>query len=308
MNADTIFAVASGAGHAAIAVMRLSGPASRTIVAALCGRVPAPRRASFRRLRNVVGEELDRGMVVWLPGPGSYTGEDFGGILPARRTRGAGGRGGRAGGSWRPAGRAGRIHPARLSQRPHGPDRGGGGTRPRRRGNRGAATSGAAPAGWRTGSALWRLGGTAARAAGAAGGTDRLPGRGPAARGRGAGAGRARGAARRGDAAPGRWPSWRATARRSGVRRRRPPERRQVVAGERARRTGCGDRLGDPGHDARRAGDAGGVGRRAGHAGGHRRPARRGRCDRGRRRPARPRPRRGGRSGDRGAGSRGGRA
>ena len=76
MNADTIFAVASGAGHAAIAVMRISGPASRNALASLCGRLPAPRRASFCRLRNDEGEELDQAMVVWLPGPASYTGED----------------------------------------------------------------------------------------------------------------------------------------------------------------------------------------------------------------------------------------
>ena len=76
MNADTIFAVASGAGQAALAVMRVSGPASRRILASLCGSVPAPRRASFRRLRNPEGSELDQSIVVWLPGPGSYTGED----------------------------------------------------------------------------------------------------------------------------------------------------------------------------------------------------------------------------------------
>jgi tRNA modification GTPase len=76
MNADTIFAVASGSGQAALAVMRVSGPDSRGILAALCGRVPAPRRATFCRLRNGAGLELDQGMVVWLPGPGSYTGED----------------------------------------------------------------------------------------------------------------------------------------------------------------------------------------------------------------------------------------
>jgi len=76
MHADTIFAVASGAGQAAIAVMRLSGPASRDLLGALCGRMPPPRRASFRRLRDSDGAELDQGMVVWLPGPGSYTGED----------------------------------------------------------------------------------------------------------------------------------------------------------------------------------------------------------------------------------------
>ena len=76
MDADTIFAVASGTGQAAIAVMRLSGPASCAMLGTLCGRVPAPRRASFRRLRDAEGAELDQGMVVWLPGPGSYTGED----------------------------------------------------------------------------------------------------------------------------------------------------------------------------------------------------------------------------------------
>ncbi len=76
MNADTIFAVASGAGQAAIAVMRLSGPDSRHMLAAVCGRVPPPRRASFRRLRDAQGIELDQAMVVWLPGPGNYAGED----------------------------------------------------------------------------------------------------------------------------------------------------------------------------------------------------------------------------------------
>src|SRR5579872_3004757 len=71
MDADTIFAIASGAGHAAIAVMRISGPECRRVLAALCGRVPPARRMSLRRLGD-----LDQAMVVWLPGPGSYTGED----------------------------------------------------------------------------------------------------------------------------------------------------------------------------------------------------------------------------------------
>lgn len=71
MDADTIFAIASGAGHAAIAVMRLSGPEARRVLARLCERVPPPRRVSLRRLGDI-----DQAMVVWLPGPGSYTGED----------------------------------------------------------------------------------------------------------------------------------------------------------------------------------------------------------------------------------------
>jgi tRNA modification GTPase len=76
MDADTIFAVASGAGQAAIAVMRLSGPAAGVVLHGLCGDVPAARRASLRRLRDRDGTMLDQAMVVWLPGPGSYTGED----------------------------------------------------------------------------------------------------------------------------------------------------------------------------------------------------------------------------------------
>jgi tRNA modification GTPase len=73
---DTVFALASGQGRAAVAVIRVSGPECREIVSALCGRLPAPRRASVRRLRGAHGTVLDEAVVLWFPGPGSYTGED----------------------------------------------------------------------------------------------------------------------------------------------------------------------------------------------------------------------------------------
>lgn len=74
---DTIFALASGAGRGAVAVMRLSGSAGSTILQGLVGRLPEPRRASLRRLRAPeTGEILDEALVLWFPGPGSYTGED----------------------------------------------------------------------------------------------------------------------------------------------------------------------------------------------------------------------------------------
>ena len=73
---DTIFAVASGAGRAAIAVMRISGPEAARLLAGLGTKLPAPRRAVLRRLRVADGAVLDQAMVVWMPGPGSYTGED----------------------------------------------------------------------------------------------------------------------------------------------------------------------------------------------------------------------------------------
>lgn len=74
---DTIFAKASGAGRAAVAVLRLSGPQAGAVIARLGGRLPAPRQASLRRLRCPrSGEVLDHALVLWFPGPRSYTGED----------------------------------------------------------------------------------------------------------------------------------------------------------------------------------------------------------------------------------------
>lgn len=73
---DTIMARASGAGPAAVAVLRLSGPRAGSVLAALAGHLPEPRRASLRRLRGSDGDVLDEALVLWFPGPGSYTGED----------------------------------------------------------------------------------------------------------------------------------------------------------------------------------------------------------------------------------------
>ncbi len=74
---DTIFALASGSARAAIAVMRLSGPGSGDALAGLCGgRLPDPRYAALRRLRAASGATLDHALVLWLPGPATYTGED----------------------------------------------------------------------------------------------------------------------------------------------------------------------------------------------------------------------------------------
>ncbi len=71
-----IFAVASGAGRAAVAVLRLSGAETGQVLDAVCGGRPTPRRASVRRLRNASGELLDQALVLWMPAPDSYTGED----------------------------------------------------------------------------------------------------------------------------------------------------------------------------------------------------------------------------------------
>jgi tRNA modification GTPase len=74
---DTIFAKATGAGAAAIAIIRLTGPLSADILTRLAGPLPRPREASLRRLRAPgPGDTLDRAIVLWMPGPGTFTGED----------------------------------------------------------------------------------------------------------------------------------------------------------------------------------------------------------------------------------------
>ena len=75
--ADTIFAVATGAGRSAVAIVRVSGPATRIVTKALAGRVPAPRAATLARLRDPgSGEMLDHALVLFLEGPKSELGED----------------------------------------------------------------------------------------------------------------------------------------------------------------------------------------------------------------------------------------
>src|SRR3990172_1737199 len=74
---DTICALASGAGRAAIAVIRNSGPATGEVLRALCG-LPEARHASLRTMRDPrTGTLLDRGLVLWFPAPSSFTGEDM---------------------------------------------------------------------------------------------------------------------------------------------------------------------------------------------------------------------------------------
>ena len=73
---ETIFALSSGAPPAAIGVIRISGPRAGTALQALAGRLPGPRHVSLARLRDARGALLDEALVLWLPGPGTETGED----------------------------------------------------------------------------------------------------------------------------------------------------------------------------------------------------------------------------------------
>ncbi|MBW3558354.1 MAG: tRNA uridine-5-carboxymethylaminomethyl(34) synthesis GTPase MnmE [Proteobacteria bacterium] len=73
---DTIFARATAAGRAAVAIVRVTGPGAAEVLEALAGGAPPPRQAAVRRLRSRNGEVIDTALVLWMPGPGSFTGED----------------------------------------------------------------------------------------------------------------------------------------------------------------------------------------------------------------------------------------
>lgn len=77
---ETIVALSSGALPSGIAVVRISGPQSRSALARLAGRRPEPRRASLRRIRDAAGDTIDRGIVLFFEGPDTVTGEDVGEI------------------------------------------------------------------------------------------------------------------------------------------------------------------------------------------------------------------------------------
>jgi len=74
---DTIYALSSGSPPAGIAVIRVSGDRAGGALTALAGSLPEPRRASQRTLRGKQGDPLDDALVLWLPGPGTATGEDI---------------------------------------------------------------------------------------------------------------------------------------------------------------------------------------------------------------------------------------
>lgn len=72
---DTIFALATAAGRAAVAVVRVSGPETLSIVQALTGKPPKARMAGLRTLRHQ-DVDIDEALVLRFEGPASYTGED----------------------------------------------------------------------------------------------------------------------------------------------------------------------------------------------------------------------------------------
>jgi tRNA modification GTPase len=88
-GSDTIAAVATAPGRAALALLRISGPRAAAIAAGLTAEAVEgrprrssaplePRRAALRRLVHPeTGAVLDHAILTWFPGPASYTGEDL---------------------------------------------------------------------------------------------------------------------------------------------------------------------------------------------------------------------------------------
>ncbi|TPN83605.1 tRNA uridine-5-carboxymethylaminomethyl(34) synthesis GTPase MnmE [Mesorhizobium sp. CU2] len=72
---DSIVALSSGRLPAGIAAIRISGPQTRFVIETMAGPVKG-RFTTLRRLKAADGSTIDHGLVIFFPGPGSFTGED----------------------------------------------------------------------------------------------------------------------------------------------------------------------------------------------------------------------------------------
>ena len=75
----TIYALSTGPGVSGVAIVRISGPEASKVIESLTGKkIPSPRVATLRKINNINTSELiDEGIILWFPGPESYTGEDM---------------------------------------------------------------------------------------------------------------------------------------------------------------------------------------------------------------------------------------
>jgi len=75
----TIYALSTGPGISGIAIVRVSGEDTKKVIKLLTGAViPEPRVATLRKINKINASELiDEGILLWFPGPESYTGEDM---------------------------------------------------------------------------------------------------------------------------------------------------------------------------------------------------------------------------------------
>lgn len=75
LSADTIVSAATPPGTGGVSIVRLSGKDAATIGERMLGELPQPRLASLRRFSGPDGEPIDKGIALYFPAPGSFTGE-----------------------------------------------------------------------------------------------------------------------------------------------------------------------------------------------------------------------------------------
>ena len=75
----SIYALSSGPGISGVAVIRVSGSETAKIISKLTnGEFPKPRIATLKKINKInTNEMIDEGIILWFPGPESYTGEDM---------------------------------------------------------------------------------------------------------------------------------------------------------------------------------------------------------------------------------------
>ena len=75
----TIYALSTGPGTSGLAVIRISGSETLKVVKLLTNKkIPKPRIATLRKINKINTSELiDEAIILWFPGPESYTGEDM---------------------------------------------------------------------------------------------------------------------------------------------------------------------------------------------------------------------------------------
>ena len=75
----TIYALSTGPGVSGIAIIRVSGEDTSKVIKSLTGsQLPKARIATLSKIYNINTSELiDEGIILWFPGPQSYTGEDM---------------------------------------------------------------------------------------------------------------------------------------------------------------------------------------------------------------------------------------
>jgi len=75
----TIYALSSGPGVSGVAVIRVSGPETKNVIKKLTsGLFPKPKLATLKKINKINTNELiDEAIIIWFPGPNSYTGEDM---------------------------------------------------------------------------------------------------------------------------------------------------------------------------------------------------------------------------------------